>query len=110
MGAEVMLILVTILILMSDGSPASKSFFQCFGIVGAVGGDDNGAELPDPVLFVDSRGAVIMADYGPATIQCQARHKGESWRGSIAIDRDRQVIRVYLKEQSHGSAKAETHR
>lgn len=88
-------LLVTLLLLLSDGSPASKAFIQCTGIRGMIEGSDEGATYENPIFVVDSRGAVIFTIAEPITINCTVRKDEERYVGDIKIGPEK-VVKVYL--------------
>lgn len=93
-------ILVTLLFLLSDGTPAKDATVICAGVEVFTAGDDAQAPVDGSTpLIVDSRGAVLL-QAKPTTITCNARWNAWYFSGPIDLKTHGQVTRLYLEKDS----------
>lgn len=91
------MMLITLILLLSSGAPASKAYFECSDIMGTLMGDDNATPSSAPFV-VDSRGAVIFTIDRPRLIHCVAYKNGEIYKGPIKLGPEK-VTKIYLEAQ-----------
>jgi hypothetical protein len=93
--------LVTLVFLLSDGSPVNKGIAHCDGInlINAYEGDQPVSEA-GTAIQLDARGGSVMTVYQPTTITCAVHFRGEWWRGVISLTKHGQVERRYLWKDS----------
>lgn len=92
-------LIVTLIFVLADGSPAKRAFAFCQGIAMFEAGndfEDNRAEEGSRILL-DSRGATVVVADAPQTIRCWAIQEGQRFSGPVVLTRSGQVIRVQLK-------------
>ena len=89
-------ILVTVIWLLADGTPAKYATVFCQGVQILASGSDLGEVIEDAPLMIDSRGAMVVIDV-PKTITCVAHHQGQLWRGEIELSKAKKVQRFTLK-------------
>lgn len=89
-------ILVTVIWLLADGTPAKDATVFCSGVPILASGSDDRTLVEDAPLAIDSRGAMIVIDV-PKTMTCVATQQGQIWRGPIELSRAKRVQRIYLK-------------
>ena len=95
-----MTLLVTLIFLLADGTPARQARVVCDGITVFLAGDDGSRKTHEgSPLILDSRAAVILQVASPMTIFCEANADTQVWRGSVALSRAAKVIRLSLEEE-----------
>jgi hypothetical protein len=89
--------LVTLIFLLSDGTPVNKGVVHCDGInlINAYEEDQPISEA-GTALQLDSRGGSLMTVWSPTTIICALHYRGEWWRGAISLSKHGQVEIRYL--------------
>ena len=92
-------ILVTVIWLLADGTPAKYATVFCHGVQIHASGSDERELVEDVPIAIDSRGAMHVIDV-PKTITCVAHYEGQLWRGSIELSKAKRVQRLYLKGTS----------
>lgn len=94
-------ILVTLIFLLADGSPAKLATVSCAGLAVFTAGDDASQPIAEGTpLILDSRGATILSvERPPQTIACWARFETQAWRDEIVLSK-RDVRRFWLEHES----------
>ena len=93
-------LLITLIFLLADGTPAKYADIRCSGISVFIAGDDGSRHTGEgSPLIIDSRGAIVLNVQSPMTIGCEARQGAEAWRGNVALTRAQKVIVMSLEEE-----------
>lgn len=92
-------LLVTLIVLLADGSPGKHAWLSCPELTVARIGSDGG-ELAEKgsALVLDSRGACIIQAPAPVSIACEAYYGTQRWVGRVALTRERKVVTIGLEE------------
>lgn len=95
-------ILVTLIFLLSDGTPAKKAYVSCEGLALFEAGNDFETTVPEGAqLLLDSRGGSVVIAPADTKIHCWARQGDERWRGDIHLKKHGQVERMTLRDGDH---------
>lgn len=91
------MVLVTLIFLLADGTPARYARVSCPQIPMYLSGDDKASLITDANLLIDARGATIVTTE-PGPLSCTARQSGQTWAGDLEITEKTRVFRLTLKE------------
>lgn len=92
-------LLVTIVLLLADGSPGKKVWFACPEIaVAKIGSDSGEVAARGTWLVLDARGACVINVPAPMSIYCEGYYDTQEFKGRIALTREHKVVTVALKE------------
>lgn len=90
-------LLLTVIILLADGSPGKHATVGCPSVVVSAVGSDRGEAAPEgSPLVLDARGAFILNVPQPMPIACWAAYNTQRWGGFLRMDQ--KVQRIYLIE------------
>lgn len=86
-------LLLTVIFLLADGSPAKKATVSCPTVLVSVIGSDRGELAEDgSAIVLDSRGAFILELPKPMPIACWAAYNTQRWGGFLRMDQKVQRI------------------
>lgn len=90
-------ILLTVIFLLADGSPAKDAVVSCPDVTVSAIGSDRGDLAPmGTPLVLDARGAFILEVPRPRQVSCWAAFNSQRWGGFLRMDQ--KVQRIYLIE------------
>lgn len=91
-------LLVIIIFLLADGSPAKKADVYCDGLRTYQAGDDKQTEVEEAPLILDSRGAIVFEVPEHSAYFCWANYKNQGWSAVLHFDSNKRQY-VSLKEK-----------
>jgi hypothetical protein len=91
-------LLVTVIFLLADGTPAKTAYVSCLGVPVYNSGSDTPAQLAEgSPLILDSRAAMVIETEPNTTITCTAKAEGQRWAGAITFTKGMKTTRIRLK-------------
>jgi hypothetical protein len=92
------ILLVTLIVLLADGSPGKHAYLSCPAIdVARVGSDTGELVAPGSSIALDSRGAAILQSAAPRTVTCHAVYADQMFSGPVNLTREQKIVRIKLE-------------
>jgi hypothetical protein len=92
------ILLVTLIVLLADGSPGKYAYLSCPAIDVARVGSDTGELMPRGTsIALDSRGAAIVQSQHPTTLTCHAVYADQMFSGPVNLTREQKIVRIKLE-------------